>query len=153
MLHISYIKSSNTTDMKIKLLILSFLISTGVSAQTIYFDFGFYHDGQVTLCLKYGTACYTVFSGKLDNAGQATITLPLINKEYTGMATVSVGKSNLDFIVSPKENPVIRCAEQYPHGGNTVFENSPENESLQRWFMGQAAYQPIQTVRSLKYSR
>lgn len=126
--------------MKAKIWILLILFTTGLSAQTIHIDFGFHPEKPVTLCLKNGTDCDTIFQGNLDEKGQVEISVPQEYITYRGMATIFVGEGSLDFIVAG-EQPIISCPDEYPHGGNTLFSNSPENESLQKWFMAQAMRQ------------
>ena len=123
---------------QIKLSLYILLLPVMLSAQTITFDFSYHKEKPLTVTLNNGTASDTVFSGKTGNTGTARVTIGQEYASYTGMASVNIGQSNFDFIAVPKENPLIRCSEQYVHGGNTTFEDSPENESLQSWFMSQA---------------
>lgn len=115
------------------------MVSQEISAQTISFDFGFYPNKEITVCLKKGIVCDTIYTGTLDEKGTAEVLLPEKELGYKGMAAVRVGDRQLDFIAAPGESPSIRCSQQYPHGGNTIFENSPENQSLQQYYTSQAS--------------
>lgn len=121
----------------IRLYILGLFMAalSSLSSQTLKVDFSAYPNEQVILSLKNGIKSDTVYTGILDNKGLASITLPKRVSSYAGMATLSVGNKggSIDFIVNG-EDVVIRSSEEYPHGGNVVFENSPENTSLQDWF-------------------
>ncbi|WP_163304816.1 peroxiredoxin [Dysgonomonas sp. 521] len=120
---------------------LFFMVVAGLNAQTISVDFAFYPDSDISLCLKRAMVCDTVFRGRLDDKGRTQIAIPDAYSDYRGMASITAGQGQLDFIVSPGENPVIRCAEEYPYGGNTLFSSSPENEALQGWFVPQVKRQ------------
>lgn len=129
---------------KIKLLTFLFIVVTGLFAQTVSIDFPYHPSKEVSLCLKNGTACDTIRAGKLDDKGKAVVDLRDKAADYVGMATLTVGiypPASLDIIISGKEDIQVSCADEYPHGGNTAFTGSPENESLQKWFMGQAVRQ------------
>lgn len=121
---------------KIKLLTYLFMVATGLFAQTVTIDFPYHPSKEVSLCLKNGTACDTIWAGKLDDKGKAVVDLRDKAAGYVGMATLTVGiypPASLDIIISGKEDVHVSCADEYPHGGNTTFTGSPENESLQKW--------------------
>jgi hypothetical protein len=125
----------------ILLILCAILLPIVAAAQSVTFDFAFHKDKPLIVTLKNGTINDTVFSGKTNAGGRVKVIIPKEYEDYSGMATVSVARGNLDFIVSPGENALVRCAEEYPHGGNTTFGKSPENESLQKWFMEQSVRQ------------
>lgn len=129
---------------KILLLLLLAVNQFGISAQTVAIDFSYNPGKEVSLCLKNGTACDTIWTGKLDDKGKAVADLRGKADNYAGMATLTVNiypPASLDIIISGEENVLVSCMEEYPHGGNTIFTGSDENESLQKWFMGQAVRQ------------
>ena len=94
---------------------------------------------SVKLFLKFGTQTDTVFVGRFDAAGKAQIALLPAYLNYAGMAGLMLeNKAGVDFILNG-ESPVIRCNEEFPNNNNIIFENSAENEHLQRWFIVQYA--------------
>lgn len=104
----------------------------------ITFEFNQYPDKPVIVLLKKGISTDTIYTGTLDKNGKTSFTVPPQYTNHTGMATVKVEEASLDFIVNGKEEDLtIRSNDKYIYGNNTSFGNSPENESLQRWFMGQ----------------
>lgn len=120
---------------KIFCILLLWMI-VGTAAWALRFDFSFYPDMPIVVTLKQGTSADTLYTGKLDKEGKANIRFSE-NLFGTGMATVRVANVSFDFIISG-EDASIRCPEEHIHGGNVVFENSPENESLQKWFYEQS---------------
>ncbi|NDW08768.1 peroxiredoxin [Dysgonomonas sp. 520] len=129
------------TKQQLYLLAILFSCAVGLNAQTVSLDFAKHADKDVSLCLKFGTTNDTIYQGRLDDQGKAKVTLPKEYASYRGMASLKTGQSTLDFIVAEGENLTIRCHEEFIHGGNAVFINSPENEFLQRSFMDQAVRQ------------
>lgn len=118
--------------------------SLSISSQSVSLDFSFHPSKEVSICLKNGIACDTVWQGKLDDKGKATADLRDKAKEYAGMVTIGVYNNpaaSIDIIISGKEDVRVSCAEEYFHGGNVTFAASPENESLQRWFILQTKHQ------------
>jgi predicted DCC family thiol-disulfide oxidoreductase YuxK len=116
---------------------LAFLSIAGMRSQHIALTLPAHKGKLLTVALKYGTQSDTVYNAALDNNGQATVTLPDKYKGYRGMATLKTGDyAVFDFIVAG-EDFSLSCTEEYPHGGNVTFSGSPENESLQSWFMSQ----------------
>ena len=123
-----------------RILFYAFLstLSPALSAQTISFEFPYHPGAKLSLTLKYGISADTVFIAELDALGKAKVTAAPSWKDYRGMAKLAVeGGGSLDFVVAGEDNTVIRCEDEYPHGGNTVFENSPENRNLQSSFVSQ----------------
>ena len=121
---------------------LLFLCVTGLSAQSVSLDLPAHSGRKVVLSLKNGTRNDTIFSGNLDDKGQVRIAIPDAYREYKGMAALIPAHPGayFEFIVAG-ENMKIHCEEEYPHGGNVTFENSPENEALQQWFTAQTIRQ------------
>lgn len=136
--------------LQVCILALFFLYTTSIFAQSVGLYFSSHPNADLVLYLKQGTDKETIFSGKLDNKGQAEIRIPAVYKNHAGMATALIGTegAQMDFILNG-ENMRMSCTEEHPHGGNVVFENSAENESLQRWFMGQSVLQ--QKLENLFY--
>lgn len=127
--------------MKQVILLLLFIIicCSGLSAQNITLDLSAHPGRKVSLCLMNGTQNDTIFNGVLDNKGRAIIRVPTQYKDYRGMASLrpDLPGAYFEFIVAG-EDMILSCKEEYPHGGNVVFGNSPENEALQSRFMDQA---------------
>lgn len=121
------------------ILLLIAVTGTGhLHSSGITLHFSQYPGTPVLVLLKQGISTDTLYNGVLDKDGAASFAVPAAYAGYTGMATVRVEDTNLDFIVSSKgENLTVSCGERYIHGGNTVFEGSPENEYLQRQFIAQ----------------
>lgn len=121
-----------------KLLCYFFLIITqGAAAQRIEVNLPVHKGRLLTVALKYGTQSDTVYNAVLDVSGRAQVMLPEQYRGHRGMATLNTGDyATLDFIVAG-EDFSLACTEEYPHGGNVTFSGSPENESLQKWFMTQ----------------
>lgn len=111
------------------------------SAQ-VTIDFPRHAEQEVVLFLKQGTQNDTIFQGVLDEKGQVTIPIPTTHRDYRGIAGLKPQLSGayFEFIVAG-ENMTLRCEEEYPHGNNVTFEHSPENESLQTWFIEQSIRQ------------
>lgn len=125
--------------MKLHILTLLVLLSTlTMSAQNINIQLASYPNKELTVSLKYGMTNDTIWLGMTDNKGIAKAVIPDEYASYQGMATLSIEQSSLDFIVASGENPLIICNDEYLHGGNLIFEHSPENQSLQSWFFAQA---------------
>jgi len=103
-----------------------------LSAWALRFDFSYYPNTAVQVLLKKGTSADTLYTGILDKEGKINFN-PTEGNNSPGMATVNVGKASFDFIING-EDVLIRCPEEHIHGGNVIFEDSPENESLQKWF-------------------
>ncbi len=126
--------------MKQIILLLPLIICcSGLSAQNITLNLPAHSGRKVSLCLKTGTKNDTIFNGLLDNKGKAIIRVPAQYKDYRGMASLrpDLPGAYFEFIVAG-EDMVLGCKEEYPHGGNVVFGNSPENEALQSRFIDQA---------------
>lgn len=128
---------------KILLLFTSTVFCACLGAQTIDLSFPRHAEKNLELMLKQGTASELLIKTNLDENGQALIQIPETRKNYAGMLTITIGKgeAQMDFIFNKNENMRLSCEEEYPHGGNVLFENSAENQSLQRWFMGQSILQ------------
>lgn len=121
---------------------LLFLCVTGLSAQSVAIDLPFHPGRKLVLSLKNGTRNDTIFSGNLDDKGQVVVSIPKQYKSYRGMAALRPEHPGayFEFIIAG-EDMILKCEEEYPHGGNVTFSGSPENEALQRWFTGQAKRQ------------
>jgi hypothetical protein len=113
-----------------------FLLNVRVGeTQTLTFHFESHAKKSCLLTLKKGIVRDTVARGTTDEKGQATFVLPARYSSHTGMATLEISNGILiDFIVSGKENPVIRGRDSIVRGGLLTFEDSPENTALQQWF-------------------
>ncbi|MCC8146600.1 MAG: thioredoxin family protein [Bacteroidales bacterium] len=122
--------------MRLKLLILITTVINGITvqAQDISLVLGYYPEQPYVVTIKQGTATDTIHKGILDKEGKGIFSTP---KGYAGMATLSVGVSNFDFILSD-ENFTLSCPQEYIYGGNVEFSGSQENDSLQLWFYQQA---------------
>lgn len=105
-----------------------------VCANTIRLDFSKHPDKLVSLTYKYGTKEEIVFNGTTNDKGQINMEIPQQHADYVGMASLKVGDNiQIDFIVN-NENPVLKSDEEQFNSATILFENSPENENLQKWF-------------------
>lgn len=118
------------------------VISLCLQAQTISLNLPANKGMGITLALKQGIETDTVHSGRLDKEGYALITLPSTYQNYKGIAELRLERvgAYFEFIVAG-EDMSLTCTEEYPHGANVIFKQSPENESLQRWFFSQSQRQ------------
>ncbi|WP_060873497.1 peroxiredoxin family protein [Myroides odoratus] len=124
---------------KIYLIFVGLLIMESLYSQEIELHFPKLAGKKVTMLLKQGTMLDTIFYSTLDKQGKALSIPSLPHKDYNGFVKLNFENgSGIDFIVSSNESPTIYSKEEYPNGGTVIFSNSPENESLQQWFMSQA---------------
>jgi len=124
-----------------KLIIAFLLIGTSLFGQNVEINFPFHANNSILLTLKNGIKNDTIYNGKLDASGKVAVAIPAASKNYSGMVGLILENgSGVDFIIN-NENPIIKCDEEYPYGGNVIFENSPENYSLQSWFLQQVVCQ------------
>ncbi|MFT4073759.1 MAG: thioredoxin family protein [Dysgonamonadaceae bacterium] len=107
--------------------------------QTLHLDLSAHPNREIVLSLKQGTYSDTLFNGISNEKGQVSVRLPETHRGYRGMAVLQpkVTGAYFEFIVAG-EDMSLSCDDIYPHGGNVVFRNSPENEFLQSSFIAQA---------------
>lgn len=119
---------------------LLFICGTSIASE-IRFNFSYHPKQAIEVTVKQGTSIDTLYTGVLDEKGKLRLVVPEAFRNYAGMATLKVAQmSSLDFIINGESFEII-CPEEYVHGGNAEFKNSPENENLQKWFYEQSVRQ------------
>lgn len=121
---------------------ICFLCPVWVLGQSITLDMPANAGIGMVLALKQGIQSDTIYQGTLDGKGKAVITLPEAYKGYQGMVELRPARQGayFEFIVAG-EDITLYCADAYPQPETVVFKDSPENESLKRWFINQTIRQ------------
>ena len=118
-------------------LVFAMLFSTVVFGQTAI-DFKLQEAAGFDYCfvLEKGLTQDTVAQGTFDSQGSARVLLPPEYAEHRG-----VGKLFLTGAKSPMVNMILNSEKEVTVGGkvnNPAYENSPENETLQRFITRQS---------------
>lgn len=87
----------------------------------------------------------TIGALQLNGEGKGTLKT---TASLPAIATLRIKDKNAawSFIVSPRENITIHCAEENPTPTNTRINNSPENDAFMRWGNGMAVQQQQQEL-------
>ncbi|QDK82143.1 redoxin domain-containing protein [Spirosoma sp. KCTC 42546] len=114
------------------------LFTTGGVAQTIHLDLAFHANKLVTLVATHGIRKDTLQQITLDANGKGIFDLTRLKKQ-AGMVglvikTSSPPDATFDWLYSPTENPTIVGTGEYVHKQNARILNSPENQTLDRWY-------------------
>lgn len=118
------------------LYLFGLFFSLHFSAQELTISLSQYSNKRVFIRAVHGIRKDTIGSLLLDKNGYGTLAYTT-KQAFTGLVNLTVeGKEHLsfDFVLSPKENPILSCDGEYLHSQNTTLLHTSENDCLNRWF-------------------
>lgn len=125
--------------MKFKSLLHFILLSfctLNLSAQELTLKLSQHPNKQAFVVAIHGVRKDTIGSVVLDKYGAGTLAYK--DKQLlSGLVNLTIKDKDLlsfDFVLSPDENPILVCEEEYVHALNTKILKSPENDCINRWF-------------------
>lgn len=136
-----YCKSSNflkTKGMEAKLLfsMLLLMLSSSFSAQELTLSLSQHPNKQAIIIAIHGIRKDTLGTMLLDQNGKGSLNFK--NKQpQAGLVNLTIKDKaylSYDFVLSPSESPKLICDMEYVYTQNTRILDSPENDSLNRWF-------------------
>jgi peroxiredoxin len=121
--------------MRFKHIFLFFvLLSSVLRSQTLRIELPFHTGKELKLSVRRAVTSDTIMQQKLDENG-VTVFHFAEKQRRTGLATMTIKPDvNYEFVLSPRENPVISSKEQFVNPGNTTIAQSPENRSIDSLF-------------------
>ena len=112
------------------LYLFGLFFSLHFSAQELTISLSQYSNKRVFIRAVHGIRKDTIGSLLLDKNGYGTLAYTT-KQAFTGLVNLTVeGKEHLsfDFVLSPKENPILSCDGEYLHSQNTTLLHTSEND-------------------------
>lgn len=114
------------------------ITTTTTHAQKLQLQLSQYPGATAVIRVVQGTKKDTIGTVMLDSAGRGAV--PFGSKlSWPALAELTIKDKqylNYEFVLSPREKPILRCDGEYVHSQNTKLTGTIENNALNRWFSG-----------------
>ncbi len=112
-----------------------------MAAREIHVSLPYHAESSYILTAPRGIHTDTLTTGTLDNKGNATIILPDVYANYSGMSSLRLENGIQLELILNNENFLVTCLEETPYIENVIFTDSPENTFISEFYQKQRSYQ------------